>query len=118
MEKLYWLILGVLCVWRITHLVHAEDGPWFLLYRLRRTLGAGFWRELLDCFYCLSLWLSLPVALLIGEGAVERLMLWPALSAGASLLERVAAGADAPPVAAYFDEDSFEEKEVDPDVLR
>jgi hypothetical protein len=84
----YWLTLGVLAVWRLTHLLNAEDGPWDSMVRLRLWLADGFWGSLLDCFYCLSLWLGLPLALAIGEGWWERLLLWPALSGGAILLER------------------------------
>jgi hypothetical protein len=84
----YWFLLGVLCVWRLTHLVVAEDGPWRSFARLRETAGGGFWGGLFDCFYCLSLWIALPLALLIGETAQERALLWPALSGAAILLER------------------------------
>lgn len=87
--RFYWLLLGILCVWRITHLLQAEDGPWDIVVRFRRQAGAGFFGSLLDCFYCLSLWIALPLALLIGERWLERLILWPAFSAGAILLERV-----------------------------
>lgn len=86
--RYYWLLLGVLCVWRITHLFNAEDGPWDLLVRFRRLLGEGLFGQLLDCFYCLSLWVALPFALLLGDSNLERLLLWPALSGGASLLQR------------------------------
>jgi len=86
--KAYWLVLGVLCVWRVTHLLHAEDGPWDALARLRRAAGRGFWGGLLDCFYCLSLWIAAPLAFVLGAGWEERMLLWPALSAGAILLER------------------------------
>jgi hypothetical protein len=86
---LYRLVLGVLVVWRVTHLLFAEDGPWDAVIRLRRRAGAGVWGTLLDCFYCLSLWIAAPLALLLGAGWVERLLLWPALSAGAILLERL-----------------------------
>ncbi len=88
--QFYWLILGVLAVWRLTHLLNAEDGPWNLVYRLRRRAGAGFWAGLLDCFYCLSLWIAAPLAYAIGSSWGERSLLWPALSAGAILLERLA----------------------------
>ena len=44
---------------------------------------------MLDCFYCLSLWIALPLAIWIGVSWRERALLWPALSAGAILLERV-----------------------------
>ena len=87
--KFYWLLLGLLTVWRLTHLLSAEDGPWDLVVRLRRAAGTGFWAGLLDCFYCLSLWMAAPIAYLIGSSWTERLLLWPALSAGAIFFERV-----------------------------
>ena len=85
----YWLVLGVLVVWRVTHLLSAEDGPWDIVIRLRKKAGEGTLGKLLDCFYCLSLWVAAPLALLLGSGWPERLLLWPALSAGAILIERV-----------------------------
>lgn len=88
--KFYWLLLAILVVWRLTHLLNAEDGPWDIVVRLRRRAGTGFWASLLDCFYCLSLWIAAPIACLIGACWVERLLLWPALSAGAILFERLA----------------------------
>ena len=90
--RFYWFALGALCVWRITHLLQAEDGPWDFVVRLRRRAGTGFWGKLLDCFCCLSLWIAAPFAVLLGENWRERLLLWPALSAAAILLERVTGG--------------------------
>jgi hypothetical protein len=86
--RFYWLILGTLGVWRVTHLLRAEDGPWDSVARLRHLVGYGFWGSLLDCFYCLSLWVAAPFAWLLGVSRKERFLLWLALSAGASLLER------------------------------
>jgi hypothetical protein len=86
--KRYRFILGLLVVWRITHLLHAEDGPWDISIHLRRAAGDGFFGKLLDCFYCLTLWGAAPLAFLLGESWWERALLWPALSAGASLLEQ------------------------------
>ena len=99
--RYYELILGILAVWRITHLLHAEDGPWRLFARFRRRLGDGFWRELFDCFYCLSLWVAAPLAYLLGPDWRERLLLWPALSGAAILLER--ATTDEAPTLYYED---------------
>jgi hypothetical protein len=84
-----WLrfLLAALAVWRITHLLAREDGPWDLVVRLRRAVGDGFWGGLLDCFYCLSLWIALPFAFWIGAGWGERGLLWPALSGAAILLD-------------------------------
>jgi len=85
---MYGLVLGTLVVWRITHLLNAEDGPFDLCVRLRRGVGAGFWGGLMDCFYCLSLWVAAPVAFLMGVTWRECLLLWPALSGAAILLQR------------------------------
>ncbi len=85
----YWLTIGVLATWRLSHLFYAEDGPGDIFVRLRRAVGDGFWGSLLDCFYCLSIWVALPLAFWIGDNWKQRLLLWPALSGAAILLERV-----------------------------
>ncbi len=103
--RFYWLAIGILAVWRITHLFHAEDGPWDMLVRLRRLAGAGFWGSLLDCFYCLSLWVAAPFAVWLGEGWKERILLWLALSGGASLLERLTRDKNVVPPAQYFEDE-------------
>ena len=82
-----FLICG-LAVWRLTHLLAAEDGPWDLVVRLRRALGAGFLGRMMDCFNCLSLWASAPFALWVVSGWVERLVAWLALSGAACLANR------------------------------
>ncbi|HUA85271.1 MAG TPA: DUF1360 domain-containing protein [Bryobacteraceae bacterium] len=85
---LYRLLLGVLCAWRITHLIQAEDGPWDVVARMRRAAGDGWLGRLLDCFYCLSLWVAAPLGWVIGRTAIERVLLWLAFSGGAILAER------------------------------
>jgi hypothetical protein len=101
----YWLAVGILCCWRITHLLQAEDGPWEIVVRLRRRAGNGFWGKLLDCFYCLSLWVAFPISLALGDSWVHRLFLWPAVSGGAILLERATARpADIAPPPVYYEE--------------
>jgi len=61
-----------------------------------------------DCFYCLSLWIAVPFVFAIGEGSKERILLWPALSAGAILLHRLSAGAA---------QATYQEDEENPNVL-
>jgi hypothetical protein len=97
----YWFGVAVLAVWRLTHLLNAEDGPWEAIVRLRRLAGNGMFGGLLDCFYCLSLWVSVPFAYLLHQSWGERLLVWPALSAGAILLERITARPPTPPIALY-----------------
>jgi hypothetical protein len=84
----YWFVLGVLAVWRVTHLLNAEDGPGDAFVKVRRLAGNGFWGRLLDCFYCLSLWVSIPAAVLLANSWHEMVLLWLALSGGACLFER------------------------------
>lgn len=86
-----WLIVGTLGVWRVTHLLAAEDGPWDLMFRLRNIAGDSWWADLLDCFYCLSVWTAAIFAFALGANWRERVLLWPALSGAAILLERVTA---------------------------
>ena len=90
----YLLVLGSLGVWRLTHLLNVEDGPWAILARLRGAGGQGIRRELLGCFHCLSLWVALPFAVALGSGWGEKVLTWPALSAAAILLERLTGAAE------------------------
>jgi hypothetical protein len=110
--RFYWLILGVLAVWRVTHLLKAEDGPWNLIVHLRKVAGSRFWGELLDCFYCLSLWIAAPFAWFLGQEIKERVFLWLALSGAAILLERITNKQKTTPEP-YWKEDDY--KEEDPD---
>jgi hypothetical protein len=103
--RFYWLTVGILSVWRITHFFQAEDGPGDVMVHFRRKAGAGFLGKLLDCFYCLSLWTALPFALLIGQYWRERLLLWLAFSAGAILLERLTSRNHTTPPAFYVEDE-------------
>jgi len=106
--RLYGFLLGTLSVWRVTHLLNAEDGPWDVIVRLRRMAGEGFFGQLLDCFLCLSVWIAAPFALFLGRSVSERILMWPALSAGAILLERATDREHGEPPALFM-EDSEDE---------
>jgi Protein of unknown function (DUF1360) len=88
---IYFLFLGILGVWRITHLLTEEPGPGEVLAKARRLTGGGFVGQLMSCFYCASLWVAAPFAVLLGESWKDRVLLWPALSGAAILLERLSA---------------------------
>lgn len=106
--RFYWLVLAILSVWRVTHLFQAEDGPGDIFVRLRRRVGDGFLGKLLDCFYCLSMWVAVPFAYLAGGDLKERLFLWLASSAGAILLESARDRVSAPPPAVLYYEEQGE----------
>jgi hypothetical protein len=116
-NRFYVLILGVLGVWRLTHLLNAEDGPGKALARFRNLVGAGFWGELLDCFYCLSLWVAAPFAFFLGNPWSEKLLLWLALSAAAILLERATAKVSAVGEPIVYHEDPPPAKEENHELL-
>lgn len=79
-----------LAVWRMTHLIVAEDGPWDFVVRFRAFLGDSMAGHAMDCFYCSSLWISIPVAVILARDVAEGILFWLALSGAASLLEQAA----------------------------
>ncbi len=81
-------VAATLATWRVTHLITAEDGPFDIVARLRQAAGAGFFGQLMDCFYCASLWVAAPLAYWVADGWSTRVVTWLALSGGAILLER------------------------------
>ncbi|MEA2329389.1 MAG: hypothetical protein QOE68_4348 [Thermoanaerobaculia bacterium] len=106
------LIIGALCCWRVTHLLNAEDGPGEILVRFRRLAGGGFFGQLLDCFYCLSLWVAAPLAALLATGWRDGLLLWLSISAAAILLERATSRGPFATSAPFYEE------EIDHELLR
>jgi len=85
-----WLriVLAVLATWRVAHLIAREDGPLDVILRLRARAGNGTLGRLMDCPYCLSIWVAAPWATWIARDPVEWIAVWLATSGGASLLER------------------------------
>jgi hypothetical protein len=106
------LLVATLAVWRLTHLFCSEDGPGDIFVRVRRLAGDGWVGRLLDCFYCLSLWVAAPFGCALGHTWLERSVLWLALSGAAILLERPFMGhPPAPPQATW----THEPRSDDPD---
>jgi hypothetical protein len=109
--NVFEFVLAVLALWRVTHLISAEDGPFNAIARLRKAAGRGFWGSLLDCFYCLSLWIAIPLALWLGSSWKQRVIVWLALSAAAILINRIA-DRIAPDAPIYFEEPETNKKEI------
>src|SRR5436309_40993 len=82
-------LIAALAVWRVSHLLTREDGPWDAIVRFRRLLSGRVGGQLLDCLYCLSLWVAVPAALWFRPSLTEFFVLWLALSGSACLLDRV-----------------------------
>lgn len=102
----FLLVVTSLVCWRVTHLFNKEDGPFEVIYRLRKLAGAGFFGSLLDCFYCLSLWTALPLGIWLGQDCWQKILFWWAISGAACLLEQAtAASKKSQDTLPYFKED-------------
>jgi Protein of unknown function (DUF1360) len=84
--------IASLATWRVTHLLAHEDGPGSVVVRLRVRAGTGPLGELMDCFYCLSVWIACPFAFAIARRRREIVFTSLALSGAACLLERIVPG--------------------------
>ena len=82
------IAIMLLAVWRVTHLIQAEDGPFDLIFKIRKLAGNNFPGQLMDCFYCLSMWVALLPGFYFGAGWDQKIILWLALSGGAILIEK------------------------------
>ena len=89
-------VLATLATWRVTHLLVAEDGPADVVVRLRRRAGSSWAGDLLDCFYCLSVWVAVPFTVgLTGRRRVNPVACL-AVSGAACLLEQATRRAGPP----------------------
>lgn len=81
-------VIVILATWRITHLLAKEDGPAYIVARLRARLGDGLLGQLMDCFKCLSMWIAAPMAFVVFQRPLDWLIAWLAISGAACLLEQ------------------------------
>lgn len=82
-------LIFVIVVWRLTHLISSEDGPFDIIFKIRRAIGNNFFGKLMDCFYCLSVWFGLACAFYTGGNAMEIIILTLYYSGVSILLERL-----------------------------
>ncbi len=87
----FWprLVLAVLAAWRVSHLLAHEDGPAGVVVRIRAGLGHGRLGGLMDCFNCISIWVSAPAACFVMRRPLEWFVAWLAVSGAAVLLEQM-----------------------------
>ena len=101
---IFRFILYALAVFRVTHMLWHENGPFDVFDWLRAKVGIrivnqypngesvavaeGFWAELLNCPWCMSVWFAVPatVALFLNNLALDLIATWLALSAVSVLL--------------------------------
>lgn len=100
------IIIAILATWRLSAMLSYETGPFNIFILLREMAGIvhdddgkkivvpeSFFAELLDCVWCLSVWIGGAMAIGLFFYPVLFWLLLPfALSAGAILIERFANG--------------------------
>jgi hypothetical protein len=84
-----YFIAAILATWRVAHLLSEEDGPFDIVFMLRKKAAAGFWGGLLSCFFCVSVWVSIPFGLWLGNTVIEKIVFWLAVSGGAGVLYKL-----------------------------
>lgn len=85
----FHFVVAILATWRLARLLAREDGPFNLIVKLRARAGSGFAGQLMDCPYCLSLWIAAPFASTLADSALTWIAAWLAISGGASFLENL-----------------------------
>ncbi len=80
--------LASLATWRLAHLLAEEDGPFDAVVRIRQRLGSSVLGDMMDCLYCLSVWIAAPASIAITRRRRDAPLVWLAVSGAACLLER------------------------------
>jgi len=84
---MFTFTVAVLATWRVAHLVAREDGPGGILVWFRRRAPVGI-AAMVECVYCLSVWLAAPAALWVTRNPIDWFVTALAISGAACLLER------------------------------
>ena len=99
---IFHFVLSISAVWRITHLISKEDGPFNVIFKIRKQIGQAFLGHLLDCFYCLSIWIAIPFGIWVGNNVAEKIICCVALSGAACIIEKLTDKKNEPPQ--YFED--------------
>lgn len=76
-DRFLLIVLSALAVWRMGYYITNEDGPFDMMDRIRAFVGVKYattgqpyglniFSKLISCFYCVSIWLSFGVWLIVG----------------------------------------------------
>lgn len=86
--------LSVVAVWRLTHMLQHEEGPLGVFSRLQAWVASlpdveGGLNRGFFCFWCLSMWVSLPFAIFLSHSLGSFIVVWLGLSGGAVLINSI-----------------------------
>jgi hypothetical protein len=83
-----WLVITILCVWRVTSLLCYEAGPFDILSKFRKVFYKFHMEGLVECFHCMGFWVSAIIVLLVFQPGIYSIFIILAVSGGASFIER------------------------------
>lgn len=82
-------ILALLAVYRVSHLLTQEDGPFDLFSTLREKLGQATWvGRGAACLLCVSFWLSALPAFYLARTYVEFALYWGGIAGGVLVIRK------------------------------
>jgi hypothetical protein len=91
----FWFVVLVFAVYRLSHLIAKDDGPWRFIHGIRELVlnkyGYDSWQaDGIHCTLCLSIWFSIPAAFCMKpENIVIGFVYWMAIACGALIIERL-----------------------------
>lgn len=99
-------LIAIFATWRLSAMLSYETGPFDIFIKVREFAGimhddngekvdsnGSFFAELLDCVWCVSVWIGVFTGLIVWFCPVLVVLFLPfAFSAGAILIERLARG--------------------------
>jgi hypothetical protein len=89
MTQALLFIASVFAVWRLSYLISEEDGPFDIVFVIRKQLGNSVLGDLMDCFYCVSVWFAFPFAILFATSLSTYVVFWLGISGGACIINKV-----------------------------
>lgn len=83
-------VLLCLAVWRITHMIVREEGPFSIFQKMREPFaGQSTWiGRGLHCMFCVSYWLS-AIAAVFAQNIRDGVLYWHAVAGGVFVLYKV-----------------------------
>lgn len=87
----------MLAVWRATAMLQEEIGPKAIFSKLQAYIATkegkpGSFAQGFFCFNCMSMWFSLPIAILVTDGILRIILSTLAISAGAIIVDIIVNG--------------------------
>lgn len=87
---IFWAVAAALCNYRLSVALAQEEGPLELFMRLRNQFTGDNWLGRgVRCFKCISFWLAVPLALLVGfDSWRHAILLWGGIAGLPLILDR------------------------------